>query len=298
MDDPTSWHDPNGPAEKAFQTFTANRRISHGPDDGKVMSYSLAEIAYLLDMYNKSPTGLVSYSEHVQLFRSILDRVRHRVFAALCSWERQLTYSNVNEKIFERFRARVDTIFAHGAPQLLDQFSAIYRRLREASKDPTAPVTEDLAQAVTTCRRILKAVADHTLPGVPGTKTATGQSLGDEAYRNRIYQFVKDNIPSETVAGPVTASFGGIIDRFNAVDKLASKGVHAELGLHEAELCAINTYLIAGELLTIHTTIPPRHLTPTNLTDNAVRQCRPPAARRSLAVALRTRFCLSRSGSL
>jgi hypothetical protein len=49
----------------------------------------------------------------------------------------------------------------------------------------------------------------------------------------------------------VEAALGGLYDRFAALDKLANKGVHAELGVHEAELCAISTYLVAGELLAL-----------------------------------------------
>ncbi|MET8310696.1 hypothetical protein [Micromonospora sp. NPDC005173] len=113
------------------------------------------------------------------------------------------------------------------------------------------PLTEDLAQAVTTCRRILKAVADHLLPGVAAATTEAGVSLNDAAYRNRIFQLIKDNVASEATAGTVKAALGGLYDRFTALDKLASKGVHAELGVHEAELCAISTYLVAGELLSL-----------------------------------------------
>jgi hypothetical protein len=112
-------------------------------------------------------------------------------------------------------------------------------------------LSEDVAQAVATCRRILKAVADHVLPGVSGAVSDSGSPLNDPAYRNRIYQFVKDNVVSDSAGETVKAALGGIYDRFTAVDKLANKGVHADLGVHEAELCAISTYLIAGELLTI-----------------------------------------------
>jgi hypothetical protein len=180
------------------------------------------------------------------------------MFAALCAWERQLTYANVNvnERIFERFRSRVDAMLAQGAPDVLDQFSAVYRRLREATKDPVAAGSEELAQAVATCRRILKAVADHPFPGVAGARTENGNSLNDAAYKNRIYEFVKVNVVSNSTAESVNAALGGIYDRFSALDKLANKGVHAELGVHEAKMCAISTYLVAGELLAISKSTP------------------------------------------
>lgn len=234
-------------------TYTNAQRIESGPNEGKVAAYGLAEVEAWLAAFGEE-SGAPEYEERPemrQLMRGIRERVRHTVFAALCAWERQLTYANVNERIFERFRSRVDSILAQGAPAVLDQFAAVYRRLREATKNPTAPVSEDLAQAVTTCRRILKSVADHLIPGVAGAMTESGNLLNDAAYRNRIYEFVKINVVSDTTAETVNAALGGIYDRFSALDKLTNKGVHAELGVQEAELCAINTYLVAGELLAL-----------------------------------------------
>lgn len=219
-------------------------------ETGMISTHGLSETDDILDIIDADPGWWKSREavESRHQMREFRERARHTVFTALCGWERQLTYANVNERIFERFRSRVDKLLAQGAPEVLDQFSAVYRRLREATQDPAAPLKEDLAQAVTTCRRILKAVADHLLPGVPGATTASGNALNDAAYRNRIYEFVKTNMESDATADTIKASVGGVYDRFSALDKLANKGVHAELGTHEAELCAISTYLVAGEL--------------------------------------------------
>jgi hypothetical protein len=252
MADPSLWGTSDSPVETAITTYTNTRRIESGPDEGKIVAHGLAEVeAWLAGNGQDSDT-----SELGQLMRGVRERVRHTMLAALCAWERQLTYANVNERIFERFRSRVDALLAQGAPDVLDQFSAVYRRLREASKDPAAAMSEELAQAVATCRRILKAVADHLLPGVAGARTENGNSLNDAAYRNRIYEFVKVNVVSNSTAESVNAALGGIYDRFSALDKLANKGVHAELGVQEAEMCAISTYLVAGELLALGKSTP------------------------------------------
>ncbi|MEV4465146.1 hypothetical protein AB0J51_16150 [Micromonospora echinofusca] len=250
MADPSLWDDPDGPVEAAMTRYLASRAVKSGPDKGKHASHGLGEVESLIQMFSENPPNYeVALSG--KLMRDVKDRVKHTVFVALCAWERQLTYANVNERIFDRFRSQVDAMLAQGAPTLLDQFSAVYRRLRAATNDPAAPVAEELSQAVTTCRRILKAVADHVLPGVPGAKTDTGHSLNDAAYRNRVYEYVKTNTPSDTTAATVNAAVGGLIERFTAIDKLANKGVHADVGAPEAELCAIHTYLVAGELLAL-----------------------------------------------
>lgn len=257
MADPSLWGAPDGPAEAAMTIYLKTRMIESGPNKGRIAAHSLAEVEDYLALVG-DPDALTT-EVHWELRHQMVDireRVRHKVFAALCSWERQLTYANVNERIFERFRSRVDAMLAQGAPTVLDQFSAVYRRLQQATKDPTVPVSEELAQAVTTCRRILKAVADHLLPGVAGARSEDGHPLDDAAYRNRIYEFVKIHVASETFAGNVKAALGGICERFDAIDKLANKGVHAEVGVQEAELCAIGTYLVAGELLSLLSATP------------------------------------------
>jgi hypothetical protein len=253
MADPSLWGDPHSPDAQAMDIYLKSRRVSSDSGEEKVSAHSLAEVEVWLATLSTEP-DILNSSDLMQIRQSMLnirEQARHTAFAALCAWERQLTYANVNEQTFERFRSRVDGMLAKGAPALLDQFSAVYRRLREATRNPAAPVAEDLAQAVTTCRRILKAVADHLLPGTAGTTTAAGNPLNDAAYRNRIYEFIKLNVASDATAENVQAALGGIYNRFSALDRLASKGVHADLGLQKAELCAIGTYLVAGELLAL-----------------------------------------------
>jgi hypothetical protein len=250
MADPSSWGDSNGPAEKALAAYSGRREIKSGPNAGNLFVHSLAEITELLHRYDTDTATAEVASSNAHL-RSILDGVRHTIFAALCSWERQLTYTDVNERIFERFRSQVDAALAKGAPQVLDQFTAVYRRLREAAHRPESTVQEDLSQAVTTCRRILKAVADHVLPGERGATNESGVKLDDPSYRNRVHEFIARHVSSGSVADSAEVAYGGLLERFKTLDVLANKGVHAQLGLREAELCAISTYLVTGELLDI-----------------------------------------------
>ena len=193
-----------------------------------------------------------SWLENELRMEAILEGVRHTSFASLCAWERQLTYANTNERIFERFRSRVDAALAAGAPHVLDQFSSVYRRLRDAAEVPTADASEELAQAVTSCRRILKAVADHLFPGEQSATSVEGNALDDGAYRNRLFEYLKQNAGSDKSKAAIRAALGGVYERFEATDKLASKGVHSSVGLTEAESCALSTYMVAGELLIFH----------------------------------------------
>jgi hypothetical protein len=73
--------------------------------------------------------------------------------------------------------------------------------------------------------------------------------LTDAAYRNRLREFAKQRRGSTTASELVEAQFAGLIGRFEASDKVANKGVHADVARELAESCAIQTYLLAGDIL-------------------------------------------------
>ncbi|MGV9869642.1 hypothetical protein [Rhodococcus koreensis] len=253
MTDSSKWDSSEGPHETAFERYSANRQLEEGPEAGKLIAHGLRELDDAINDFEREDDLDASNHMHLRVMRGIRERVRHTLFSNLCRMERQLEFTNVNERIFERFRSRVDEVLAEQVPDVLDQFSAVHRRLREAAqRDPEMSSSEeDLAQAAVTCRRILKSVADHLLPGKAKAKSESGHSLGDEAYRNRIFEYIKQRVASGTVAETLQATVETAYTRFTALDQLANKGLHASIGLYEAELCAISTYLVAGELLTL-----------------------------------------------
>ncbi|GAA3470403.1 hypothetical protein [Nonomuraea roseola] len=259
MADPGTWHDPSGPASMALEGYLADRRRSPGTRDDTILAHSLDHMDFLDRVFAEIGDEKISdrqWTEQLGIdsrFNEIRSTVRYRVFMALCGWERQLSYQGVRERIFSAQRARVDQLLAQEAPHLMDMFNVAFRRLAEAAGgQPGVAVAEELSQAITSCRRILKAVADHVYPPTPGATTETGAKLDDPAYRNRLREYTKQAIDSGSVAATVEAMIAGVYDRFATLDRLSSKGVHAELALEEAEWCALNTYLVCGEILRIH----------------------------------------------
>lgn len=253
MADPASWGTQSGPAEEALQEFMKDRKRSDDPNDDKSLTHAineLEEMAARPDFGYDAET--VADAEQAFKIKQMVSRTRHRAFAVLCSWERQLTYSSLNESIFRGFQARVDKSLAESAPNLLDQFTAVYRRLRDvAASDSAKPATEELSQALTTCRRIFKAVVDHVLPA-ESTPTPDGHALTDSAYRNRLHEYLKRSVPSNSEREAIEAMYKGLAERFTGFDTLTNKAVHANVAREVADLCAINTYILCGEILRIH----------------------------------------------
>jgi hypothetical protein len=246
LDDQTA----NEVVENALTVYMANRAIGDG--SGKLAGHSLVDIDDVLVAIERDREAGVVTQESLELhvlMRGIQENARHACFTALVSWERRLGYGSVNERIFEAFRGRVDRLLAEIAPDVVPQFTAVYRRLDDAGRLTDAESAEELAQAVATCRRILKTVADHVLSGEPGAISEDGHILDEERYKNRVTEFVKQQTGSKSSAVALESEFGGLLDRFARLNDLSSKGVHANIARYEADLCAMGTYVIAADLL-------------------------------------------------
>ncbi|MFF5728238.1 hypothetical protein [[Kitasatospora] papulosa] len=247
MADPSRWESPSepGPATTAMREYIRDRVKSDDP--GTVLAHSLANIEYLTKQVPSTQTSAGLEIDFT--LRQIVERARLRTFSYLVAWERRFGYVSVNESIFGGYKAQVDKMLAEGVPDLVEKFTAVYRRMNEAAaSDPDGLAGEELSHALTTCRRILEAVVDHVLP--PRSELSeSGHKLDQPAYRNRLFQFIKETSASKTAAGVTVALGKGLHERYGAIGELANKGVHASVALQAANLCALNTYVLCGEIL-------------------------------------------------
>jgi hypothetical protein len=254
MTNPSTWGTGQGPSEEALQEYFADRKRSDDPADETVLVHSVAELEFWISRDHAEFERLDEQRALASFrMREILELTRHRTFTALIAWERQFAYSSINESIFSAYQTQVDQLLSAGTPDLVDKFTAVYQRLREAAAlHPALEVPEELSQAITTCRRILKAVVDHVFP--PAGDAARGHSLDDPHYRNRLHEFITRRCSSGSHRALVKVMVSGLYDRFEAVDTLTNKAVHAEMALEIANLCALNTYIACGEILRVHLT--------------------------------------------
>lgn len=220
--------------------------------DRSVVAGSIVEIGRRVAALSQVAQGITDLKRRTVIDQRLLmedqalGRIRHRVFSYLCRCERELGFGVSASSIFDRYRQRVDAHLAQLAPEVLEQLSAAYRRSHEGD-------AEARSHALTSCRRILKSVADIVYP--PGAEPVLGRDgkmhdVGPDRYLARIWQFL-DRVTGrgETSRKLTTAALQDVGERVERLNDLASKGVHDQVTQEEVDLCVLHCFLLAGELL-------------------------------------------------
>lgn len=238
-------------------------------DTDKVFGQSIGQLEALLTQYDeiiesyKTPpenlTPIDSYfvtkdydsasAKLVPLRREledVIERVKQMVHDFLVDTEQQIESGQRRPHIFDRGREYIEQGLRSRAPDAFEKFQAA-----EGSLDRGEP--EDLAHALASCRRMIKALADALYP--PTGETITGEdgrerAMTDDAYRNRLLQFASERLGSthNDLVKETMRSLGARLQRLN---ELSSKGVHDEVDRVEAETCVMWTYLTAADILRI-----------------------------------------------
>lgn len=189
----------------------------------------------------------IEWENRRHITRRVMGRVRNDTFDYLMRCEATLRLAATGGRIFDRHRTRVDQHLRSVAPDVLDKLNAALER-STSTEDPEAR-----SHALTSCRRVLVAVADHVFPAQSAPyvgKDGTTHKVGVEEYRNRLVAAVErsDTTTHGSALVPTIEDFAA---RLGRLDKLTSKGVHAEPTAAEVDFGVINTYMIAGEVLQI-----------------------------------------------
>lgn len=264
----------NLPADEAevrwsaeYHGYITRRRLQ--PDKPEANLRSLQQIEELAQLLREqeaaalvpAPPGMHTYdlgkhlAEQQQLrtrlvtsrmpLESVLARVKSRLWEFLIETEHELTFGEAAADTFERLRSYVDGQLTTISPPALEQFQVAYRRLKDGGD-------EDRAHALTSCRRVLKTLADQLYPARPepvaGSDGRT-HAVNDAAFVNRLLQYVAETVGTHENGAVVQATLQDVGARLGALNALASKGVHAEVTGHEVDTCVVQTYMVVADVL-------------------------------------------------
>ncbi|RLV56651.1 hypothetical protein D9V41_06190 [Aeromicrobium phragmitis] len=151
----------------------------------------------------------------------------------------ELLFSELQATLFAQAQADVDGTLAEAGGSALDKIEKVSARLRDG--DP-----ESVSQALTTCRRLIDAVADHVFPAVAESYEAGGHSLevGQQQVLNRLQAHVHSTGASHGRRDRIRRALKDLYSRCSA-------GTHSEVSVQEARFVFLQTYVLLGEVLTL-----------------------------------------------
>lgn len=179
--------------------------------------------------------------------RNILSRVRQSTHDYLLATEAELDSGREESRFFDQVYTRINSLLNTYAPDAAKQFVAAQDRL-------SAGDSEAISHALTSCRRMIESLANTLYPATSEEKIGVdgiAREMSNEAYKNRLLQYVQENVGKHQSGAVLQAVISDLGKRLNALDALASKGVHAHPSVAEAHTCVLQVYLLAGDLLSI-----------------------------------------------
>ena len=174
-----------------------------------------------------------------------INKIKSNLYNYIMVIRNNLVYGNTVESVFDRYRELCDKKLKDVCAESIKKFMSIYENLNSNNE-------EDWANAVHSCRRILKDLADKLYPPcediVVDGKTI---KLGNEQYINRLIQYIEKNSSSKAYKKIVGSSLASIGERIDAIYNSSNKGTHAQISKLEAERYIIYTYMLVGDILMI-----------------------------------------------
>lgn len=160
----------------------------------------------------------------------------------------ELKFSGITEGIFEKRKLSIDNYLLKNLPETLGKFVSAYENLRSKNQ-------EDWANAVHSCRRIIKDIADFLYPPCEEEIEVNGKKykLNEERYIMRLKQFIKQKSSSEKFIEIVGSHLDYIGDRVDSIYEATTKGSHAVINQDEAERYVIYSYLLLGDIISLGT---------------------------------------------
>ena len=195
-------------------------------------------------------------SERAELrerFKKVSDRLASRrsiVYKYVLRKYLELRYSNIAEDIFSKIREKVNEKIGKYVPDSVKRFNAVYENLSSEN-------SENWSNAVHSCRRILKDLADAIYPPTENIKKEKDGKeliiqLDDEHFINRIVEFITQRSQSKTYKKIVGSHLKFMEDRLKSILGGSHKGTHADItDREEANRIVVYTYLLIGDILAL-----------------------------------------------
>ena len=195
------------------------------------------------------PSNSIERTNRVSSIKNTADLLsKRRVFIhkSIKKIYMDLKFNFLTESIWFRFKGKIDSYIREIIPDESQKILAIYDSLNDDNP-------EKWATALTTCRRMIKALADKLYPpsNTPVSKGKKMINVGEDSYINRLIQYIEENSTQKTLDSITNSNLEYIGKRLDNIKNETCKGTHSTVEKEEAERCFMHVYMLIGDILEI-----------------------------------------------
>lgn len=227
------------------------------PGDGGVMTHSVGELKFLFetgeDMLQREGESRRYTNPEEYAQQRISQSEIHRILGLI----KQKILNHLNY-VYAEIKAGKETssVVEKNRRYLLDKLrkygGGVLEAYTAAEENAMRGDSESLSNALSSTRRGFKYLADQLYP--PSGEPVVGSDgkeiiLDEEHYINRLIQFVKENNEHAYSTRMLIESVEGLGGRISALNKLASKGVHAVVETDEVIQCVSELLMVSATLV-------------------------------------------------
>lgn len=176
------------------------------------------------------------------IFVPLLSTIKGKIYNYVLNINHKYKFEEKMITIFEKRQEVTNKKLEIICPDFSKQLISVYDNI-ESKND------EDWANAVHTCRRILKTVADGLYPPIINQPKTEKIKLGDENYINRLIAYINANTTSKSSKKMIGSTLEYIGCYIDSIYNSSNKGTHDKVTKEEAERCIIYTYILLGDIL-------------------------------------------------
>ena len=178
------------------------------------------------------------------MYISLLSSIKGNIYKYVVDINYKFKFEEKIITIFEKRQNITNDKLKDICPDFSKQLISVYDNIESTNE-------EDWANAIHTCRRILKSVADSLYPAVEKQSKEAKIKLGKENYINRLIAYIEENVKSESSKKMIGNTLDYIGKYIDSVYNTSNKGTHDKVTKEEAERCIIYTYILLGDILKI-----------------------------------------------
>lgn len=172
---------------------------------------------------------------------------RHTIFDAYENFDRSVLLVKLNEILSSRLAQLAEDILLRLGDLNPELQSTLYAAFKAFYSVQTA---EEISHVAISCRRFIEGLANTLYPAKEEQVNERG--VKQDAYRNRLWAYIEERLDtSKESKNLVKTGVQDLGSRINKIDKLAQKGLHANITLLEIDRLLIALVTVTYDLLSL-----------------------------------------------